>query len=902
MSYTDSSPWLKQAWTKSCEEVLAIAKVDRDTGLVPSRIREQRQRYGMNRLRKIRTRSSWKIFFDQLRSVVVILLVCAASVAAAFGLLLEAAAISAAVLVNTVIGFAMELHATRAMEALQRMGRVSARVLRDGETRNIDADKLVPGDILILEAGDMIAADIRILEANNLQCNEAALTGESVAVDKQTKALSGDDIALGELTNMAFKGTAVTQGTGSGLVVATGMETELGHISSMVEEAEMETTPLEKRLDALARRLVWLTLAIAIVVATIGTIAGKELFVMLETAIALAIAAVPEGLPIVATLALAQGMRRMARRNAIVKKLAAVETLGAANLIFTDKTGTLTENHMTLSRLLLDIGMIKIDYNNEVNFILDDQKIDPAKMPGLLAALEVGVLCSNADLEGEDSVGDPTEVALLEGAGAANIKRHSLLEEYPEEREISFDPDTKMMATFHKQDGNYRVAVKGAPEAVIKACTHVLTDSDLSSMDSDTREQWLTDSDKLADDGLRMLALAQKNVDDKNTAPYENLTLLGLAGLYDPPREGISETLAAFRRAGIRVVMGTGDHAITARAIAAQIGLTDKVNEPVGVAELKDIESISDAERNKLLEQPVFARISPRQKLDLISLYQGAGWVVGMTGDGVNDAPALKKSDIGIAMGQRGTEVAREAADMVLKDDAFATILVAIEHGRTIFQNIRRFIIYLLSGNLGEIMAISAAALVAAPLPMLPLQILYINFISDVMPALALGLSRSEYDVMQDKPRDVKEPILVRSHWYAIFGYGGLIAAAALGAFAIALTLPNIDTEEAVTIGFLTFGFTRLWDVFNMRSADSPVFINEITVTPFVWIAIIIGVMLLCAAVYIPVLATVLSVQAPDTTGWLLILSFSLLPLLVIQFMKITGTGWEKHTSDVSDT
>lgn len=902
MTATESSPWLEQAWTKSCEEVLAIARVDRDTGLVPARIKAQRQQYGMNLLRKIRTRSSWQILFDQLRSVVVMLLLCAAIVTVAFGLILEAAAISAAVLVNTVIGFAMELHATRAMEALQRMGKVSARVLREGETRQIDADKLVPGDILVVEAGDMVAADIRILEANNLQCNEATLTGESVAVYKQTEALSGEEIPLGDRTNMAFKGTAVTQGSGIGLVIATGMATELGHISSMVEEAATETTPLEKRLEALARRLVWLTLAIAIVVAATGTIAGKELFVMLETAIALAIAAVPEGLPIVATLALAQGMRRMARRNAIVKKLAAVETLGAANLIFTDKTGTLTENHMTLVRLAVDAGTVQVDYNNKANFILDGQKHDPAEIAGLVTALEAAVLCSNAELEGEVSVGDPTEIALLEGAAAANIKRRAMLDEYPEELEISFNPGTKMMATFHKQDGNYRVAVKGAPEAVIKACTNMLTGAGPSTMDSDTRDQWRTYSDKLADEGLRMLALAQKNVADKNAAPYENLTLLGLAGLYDPPREGISETLAAFQRAGIRVVMGTGDHAITARAIAVQIGLTDKDNEPVEAAELKDIKSISDAERHKLLKQSVFARISPRQKLELISLYQEAGWVVGMTGDGVNDAPALKKADIGIAMGQRGTEVAREAADMVLKDDAFATILVAIEHGRTIFKNIRRFIIYLLSGNLGEIMAISAAALVAAPLPMLPLQILYINFISDVMPALALGLSRSEYDVLQGKPRDVKEPILMRRHWFAIFGYGALIAAAALGAFAIALALLDIDNERAVTIGFLTFGFTRLWHVFNMRSADSPVFINEITVTPFVWIAVILGVALLCAAVYIPVLATVLSVQAPDTTGWLLILSFSLLPLLVIQLMKITGTGWERHASNVADS
>ncbi|MDT8385580.1 MAG: HAD-IC family P-type ATPase [Gammaproteobacteria bacterium] len=753
---------LERPWNKPVDEILAQAQVDAERGLDRDAVATRRRHYGANRLRKAVSRPAWHILLDQLESVVVILLLSAALAAAVFGRLIEALAIGAAVVVNTLIGFAMEWRATRAMEALQRLGKVTVRVRRDGTSKEIASDALVPGDIVLLEAGDMVAADLRLLEANGLQCDEAALTGESVATDKTMQTLSGEDIPLGDRRNMAYKGTAVTQGSGSGVVVATGMETELGHISDLVQQARQSVTPLEKRLDVLGRRLVWLTLAIAGVVTGAGLLAGKELLVMLETGIALAIAAVPEGLPVVATLALAQGMRRMARRNAVVKRLSAVETLGAANLIFTDKTGTLTENHMTLARLALARGTLQRASDDDGGFKLGADRLDPRQTPELLAALEVGTLCNNASLEKDGAAGDPTEVAFLEAAARHDMTRPALLDTYPEVREVSFDPATKMMATFHEHQGRYRVAVKGAPEAVIDVCTRLLTADGEQPLDEETRQDWHQRSDELASKGLRMLVLAQKYVDEQQAKPYEHLTLLGLAGLYDPPRAGIKQTIASCQAAGIRIVMGTGDHAATAQAIAEEIGLTDGTTQPIEATQIKAPDALSDDERHALLGHAVFARINPEQKLNLISLYQQAGWVVGMTGDGVNDAPALKKADIGIAMGKRGTEVAREAADMVLKDDAFATILVAIEHGRTIFQNIRRFIIYLLSGNLGEIMAISAAALVAAPLPMLPLQILYINFVSDVMPALALGLSRSEAGVMQRPPRDASEALLLR--------------------------------------------------------------------------------------------------------------------------------------------
>ena len=857
-------------------------------GLDKGEVRRRRQEYGPNRLEEARARSAWRILIDQLTSLIVLLLIAAALAAAAFGRWVEAIAIGAAVLVNTVIGFTMELRATRAMEALQRMGKTRARVRRGGRERTVPADELVPGDIVLLEAGDMVGADLRLLEANRLQVDEAALTGESVPVTKRTGTLGRADPPIGERDNMAYKGTAVTDGSGLGVVVATGMDTELGNISRLVEEAEQSATPLEQRLETLGRRLIWLTLAVAVVVAGAGYIAGKDWLVMLETAIALAIAAVPEGLPVVATLALARGMQKMARRNAVVKRLSAVETLGTASLIFTDKTGTLTENHMTLARIALAAETLELEQGpGGARFLReDDTEVGVDDVPGLKGALMMSALCNNASLGEDGGVGDPTEVALLEGAAAVGQHREQLLERLPEEREISFDPDVKMMATVHATADGYGYAVKGAPEAVLPRCTHVRRADGDTALTNAEREDWQTRSENLAADGLRLLAIAEKVADSPDAEPYADLTLLALTGLYDPPRAGIETTIAACQDAGIRVIMGTGDHAATAQAIAAEIGLAPPDTEPVDASTLGDLAELAETERERLLAREVFARISPEQKLKLIDLYQDAGWVVGMTGDGVNDAPALKQADIGIAMGRRGTEVARQAADIVLKDDAFETLVHAIEHGRTIFRNIRRFIIYLLSGNLAEIMAVSAAAVVGAPLPLLPLQILYINFVSDVMPALALGLSPSPAGVMDAPPRPKDEPIVKRAHWLAITGYGALIAATVLAAFALALLWLKLDTAQAVTIGFLTFGLTRLVHVLNMRSARSPVFVNEITKNPTVWIAMAVGVGLLALAVWVPVAADVLGIAPLPANGWLLIAGFSLLPLVVVQVTK----------------
>jgi Ca2+-transporting ATPase len=876
----------------SLDEVLGELDVALDEGLTESEAGRRRERYGENRLRRYRARPLWRILVDQVASLVVLLLLAASAVAALFGRALEAVAIGAALLVNTVVGFFMEWRATRSMESLQQMGRVQARVRRDGREARIPAARLVPGDVCLLEPGDVVPADLRLAETNRLRCDEAALTGESEPAGKDADETYAQEVPLGDRRNMAWKGTAVVDGSGVGVVAAIGRDTELGRISELVETAEAEATPLEKRLEKLGGRLVWLTLAIAAATTAAGIAAGKEVAVMLETSLALAIAAVPEGLPVVATLALARGMQRMARRNAVVKRLSAVEALGAVNLILTDKTGTLTENRMTLSRLALadDEVEIRPDEDGALDAWRDNEAADLDDVPGARRALEVGALCNNASVDDGDAVGDPTEVALAAAAGGLHRSRSDLLEEMPEEREVSFDPDVKMMATFHRMDDGFRVAVKGAPEALLEHCTRVRTADGTRELDEDGIAAWQQRAETMAEQGLRVLALAEKRADDPEAEPYGELTLLALAGLYDPPRQGIAEVMDACRRAGIRVVMVTGDHLATARAIAAEIGLVDKGGKAKDASSLGELSAADDETRDELMGCRVFARISPEQKLELARLHQEEGAIVGMTGDGVNDAPALKRADIGVAMGQRGTQVAKETADIVLTDDAFGTIVTAIAYGRTIFDNIRRFIVYLLSGNLAEIMAVSAAAAVAAPLPLLPLQILYINFVSDVMPALALGLVPGSEDALERRPRRTDEALLTRRHWGIVTAWGLLMAVTVLAAFATALEVFGMSAEEAVGISFLCFGFTRLWHVFNMRRRRSGVFVNEVVRSPVVWLAIVIGIALLLAAAWLPGLSTVLIPHAPDARGWGIVLGFSLIPLLLGQLL--VSVGW----------
>lgn len=880
-------------WALSREEITDRLGTSGENGLEAGQVQQFREQHGPNLLRQVEPKSMWQILAHQFKSLIVILLAVAAILSLAFSEWIDALAIGGVIVINTGIGLFMELKAVRSMESLRRMERITARVRRAGRVMEIQAHDLVPGDIVLVEGGDIVSADMRLLQASKLQADESVLTGESLPVAKRTDALEAD-AALGDRTNMLFKGTAVTRGSAEAVVTATGMNTELGEISSLVHEAQESVTPLEKRLDLLGRKLLWATLLIIVIVAVTGIARGKEVVMMIETAIALAVAAIPEGLPIVATLALARGMIRMARHNALVNELGAVETLGGTSVICTDKTGTLTENKMTVMEIILDDGPVTVGRT------VDPQQNDPLK-----EALYVSVLCNNASLaDGEQShsgVGDPLEVALLIAAKKAGIDGDDLRQRFPEEREDAFDSDTKVMATFNRVPDGYRVAVKGAFEEVITSCSSVRTHAGSEPLNEDGRKHWLDTNTKLAEQGRRVLALASKQADSLDAAPYENLCFIGLVVMEDPPRSDVSDAIAACHQAGIRVVMITGDHPKTAVSIASAIGLTDDETKDAVVG--KDIvpaERMSTQDREQYRGTSVFARVSPRQKLDLIDVHQRSGSIVAMTGDGVNDAPALKKADIGIAMGQRGTQVAREAADMVLKDDAFTTIVVAIQQGRVIFDNIRRFVLYLLSCNVSEVMIVFAASLVNAPLPILPLQILFLNLVTDVFPALALGVAEGDPEIMQRKPRRPEEPILPAGQWFGIAGYGVLITASVLTAFGVALRVLGMETERAVTISFLTLALAQLWHVFNMRGAGSHVLRNEITRSRYVWGALGLCVGLLLMAVYLPVLAGVMRLANPGPSGWLLVLLCSALTWIVGQGAKILAVAVRARLSDRS--
>ncbi|MGD8329043.1 MAG: cation-transporting P-type ATPase [Acidobacteriota bacterium] len=879
-----------EPWAEPAGAVLEALEVDPERGLDADEAARRLRVHGANELRAVSTISAREILVRQFKSLIVALLVAAAALSLLFGEWIEGIAIITVLLLNAVLGFVAELRAVRSMEALRRLGRVEVRVRRDGVEHHCPAAGLVPGDIVLLEGGDTVAADLRLIEASKLQADESTLTGESVPVGKSSESVAQDAL-LAERRDMLFKGTAVTRGSGVGVVVATGMATELGAIADLVEQAGEESTPLERRLAELGRRLVWVTLAIAAASAVSGILAGKDVLLMVETGIALAVAAVPEGLPVVATIALGRGMWRMARRHALINKLSAVETLGATTLILTDKTGTLTENRMTVRTIALPAGTVEVGGESlEVTgeFRRDSEEIAPDG--ALRELLEAAVLCANATLQQEDDggitgFGDPLEVALLVAGRKAGLERAELVRRRPEEREEAFDPETKMMATFHADGGAWVVAVKGAAEAVLRHCDAVRDVGEARPCDDGERQRWSERNRNMAADGMRVLAVACKRATSLDEDPYEGLTLLGLVGLLDPPRTDVRPALEACRRAGVRVVMVTGDQAPTAEKIARAVGLVAEGERTAVLSgrELRDL-CAEGGGRNGLLETTIFARVDPAQKLEILAMHQRAGDVVAMTGDGVNDAPALKKADIGVAMGKRGTQVAREAADMVLTDDAFSAIVEAIHQGRVIFGNIRQFVFYLLSCNVSEIMIVAGASVLAVPLPILPLQILFLNLVTDVFPALALALGEGAPQVMERPPRPPEESVLRRRDWTRIVVYGLIITAAVLASLAIALYVLGYDRRRAVTISFLTLAAAQLWHVFNARQQDSSFLGNDVVRNPWVWGALALCAGLLAAAVYLPVLSTALRTSGPGATGWALVMAMSLLPLAAGQF------------------
>ena len=840
-------------WARGAGETAALLGVEPVVGRTAEEVRAWRRRYGSNTLRAAPTRSPWEILLAQVRSVLVVLLAAAALLALVLGEALDAAAIAVVLVVNAGLGFTTELRAVRSMEALRRLGRRSATVRRDGTIKVVSADTLVPGDVVIVSGGDVVTADLRLIEASKLRADESTFTGESTPVDKATAPVSPDAV-LSDRACMLFKGTAVTRGAGEALVVATGMRTELGRITRLVDEAAPETTPLEQRLERLGRGLVWIALGLVPLITLTGMLSGRSVLLAVQTGIALAVAAVPEGLPIIATIALARSMRRLAQRNALVNRLAAVETLGATSVLCADKTGTLTENRMTLATLEYDGGVAQAPFD------ASDRRVRHA--------LEVGALCSDATID----EGDPLEVALQRAAAQSGIERGRLLEAAPEIREVAFDPEQKLMATVHREGAGFRVAVKGAPEQVLAACTSVLGSDGPRPLTAADREAWSARNVALAGGGLRVLAAAERYDTVAREAVYEDLCLVALQGLHDPPRPEVRGAISALGRAGVRVMMLTGDQPATARAIATEVGLSDASRVVTGAEIARGADPL-DAE--------VVARVTPGQKLEIIAALQARGAVVAMTGDGVNDAPSLRKADIGVAMGQRGTEVAREAAEMVLLDDRLGTIVVAVAEGRVVFDNLRRFIVYLLSCNAAEVLVVALAGAAGAPLPLLPLQILFLNLVTDVFPALALGATEGAADIATRPPRPAAEDLLTRAHWWRIARDGALVAAPVLVVFALVSRGTVGAPGQAVTAAFYTLALAQLWHVFDMRGSAGGLVRNEVTRNPYVWgaIALCLGQLALAAGTA----ALVLHLVPLDSSTWAWVLGASLFPLVTIQ-------------------
>ncbi len=844
---------------------------DKENGLLSDEATKRLQKFGSNVIQADKGKSPLRILLEQFNSLMVWLLLFAAGLSFWFQEYLDATAILLVILINAVVGFWMELQALRSMNALKKMASVPSKVFRDGKLIEIPSEELVPGDVLFLEAGDIITADARIIQAAQLSVNEASLTGEAMPVEKKETELP-EKTPLAERTNMLHKGTYVTNGNAKALVTATGMQTELGKIAHLVQSAKQSATPLEKKLQVFSRKLIYITIILVVLIFVVGLLTHGDYVEMLETAIALAVAAIPEGLPIVATLALAQGMMKMAKHKIIVKKLAAVETLGGTTIICTDKTGTLTQNKIEVSEV------IPVDIASEKNKEL---------------LTRIGMLCNTASVEinnnGVNEIGDPLETGLLKYAYKQGVLKEQVEKIFPKINEVPFSSETKMMATLHKNGNGFTVFAKGAAEELLNQCTFIVNGYDKSQLTEQLKDEWKQKSEKLAASGLRIIAGAYKETTNENTPLLEDLIFAGLYCMIDPPAEDVYQAIQEAKDAGIRVVMITGDHPATANCIANQLHISSE-NEPISGKDMQPYEHLTEIDKQKWLQTSVFARVTPAQKLDLVTVLQEQGNIVGMTGDGVNDAPALKKADIGIAMGQRGTQVAQEVSDMVLKDDAFSSIVHAIKQGRIIFSNIQKFVIYLLSCNMSELFVVSLAALSNLHFQLLPLQILFINLVTDVLPALALGVSEGNPFVMKHRPRNPSEPLLKTKQWYAVWVYAAVISVCTLGAVFVSHYFihagTQFDPKLCNNILFFTLIFCQLFHVFNMASAKVSFFKSEVFRNRYVWYALLSCTLIILALFFATPVKEALNIQPLNTEDWVVVFVSATCSLLVIQLLK----------------
>jgi Ca2+-transporting ATPase len=905
----------------SADEVLKKLGTPMETGLSAAEAAHRLEQYGPNQLAEKPRPTFLQLVWGQLNNFVIILLIVAAVVSAILGDYVEAGAIFAIVLLNAILGVVQESRAEEALAALKKLAAPEAQVLRDGRRVSVPAHDLVPGDIVLLEAGNFIPADVRLLEAVNLRVEEAALTGESVPVQKNATLQLEKEIPLGDRKNTAFMGTTVSYGRGKGVVVSTGMHTQLGLIANMLQSVEEEQTPLQQRLDHLGKILGWASLGICALVFIIGLVRSdfsiQSVVDSFMIAVSLAIAAVPEGLPAIVTISLALGMREMVRRHALIRRLASVETLGSATVICSDKTGTLTQNEMTVTRLWVDDHLVHVTgsgYTPEGKFQVDGKDVELAQYPGALTALWIGVLNNDAELEtitGDDGknayrmIGDPTEGSILVAAAKAGALANQLNEAYPRQNEIPFDSVRKRMVTVHQihdprtadasplSNGEkrdlYAVAVKGAPDVVLNLCSHYQTiDDQIKPLDETMRQHILAANDTMTYDALRVLGLAYRmapSMPDKvQQEEWEkDLIFAGMVGMIDPPRVEVKPALEKARTAGIRTVMITGDYPNTARAIAEGIGLLRPGHQVLTGAQLNDL---SDEDLTHEVERTdVFARVSPEHKMRIVDALRANSEVVAMTGDGVNDAPAIKRSDIGVAMGITGTDVAKETADMVLTDDNYASIVSAIEQGRIIYSNIRKFVYYLISCNLAEICIIFLSTLFTGVSPLTALQLLWLNLITDGAPALALGTEKGDPDIMNQPPRPTKESIINRHMQIGIAVQTVAITAVTLIAYAIGMSA-STHMEFAETMAFVTLSCSELLRAYTARSEYYPLFKIGIFTNKWMNYAVLSSLALILAVVYVPFLQVPFKTEALGWAQWAEILPLLIVPSLAAEITK----------------
>ncbi|MDF2671182.1 MAG: ATPase [Paenibacillus sp.] len=899
------------------EETAAAQQVHIAQGLSRDEVRDRLVQEGYNELSEKKGISNITLFLNQFKDFMVLVLMAATLVSGLLGEYLDAITIVAIIVMNGILGFIQEFRAERSLRALKELSAPSAKVLREGTIQQIPARELVPGDVIVLESGDRIPADVRFLEANAMYVEESALTGESVPVSKMTEALTGDDIPLGDQKNIGFMGTMVTRGTARGVIVRTGMATEMGKIADLIQNTETMETPLQHRLEQLGKILIAVAIGLTIMVVIAGIMHGQPAYGMFLAGVSLAVAAIPEGLPAIVTIALALGVQRMIKRKAIVRKLPSVETLGCASVICSDKTGTLTQNKMTVTHIWLGGDVMEVTgegYEPHGNILTSGTPVDLRNNQMMRRMLQIGVLCNNAALVEEmpepskkksaketikpvwSIQGDPTEGALVVLAAKGGVTRNSLDGLYSRVGEIPFDSERKRMSVLVQHQGGRLLYTKGAPDVIADQCTYIMWDGKVIPFTQTLKQKVMAANEGMARSALRVLGMAYKEL--KATDRSESmegletgLVFVGLTGMMDPPRKEVRDAIATCRRAGIKTVMITGDHQATAEAIAKQLGMLPNNGRCINGQQLA---AMSDEEL--AVEAPniyVYARVSPEHKLRIVKALQRQGHVVAMTGDGVNDAPAIKAADIGIAMGISGTDVTKEASALVLSDDNFATIVAAIEEGRGIYENIRKFIRYLLASNVGEILTMFLAMMAGLPLPLIPIQILWVNLVTDGLPAMALGVDQAEKDLMQHKPRGAKENIFARRLGWKIISRGILIGVCTLAAFWIALRdNPGSANNlmHAQTVAFATLVMAQLIHVFDCRSSRS-IFHRNPFQNKYLVLAVLSSLILMLGVLYIDALQPIFKTVPLGLTDWLVVLIFAGIPTFLMGLGSVLGTS-----------